>query len=597
IILVGVVYFAMRPVRQGADDLLENSLPLFAAAGDLQYNMMVQLADLRAYIAGATANSALLKKMDGHHQAMLQALSDIQADLERPTAANLNIPAVVESYGAVAAGYAQFHETALTIYQRQETMLAKRAVMSNFQGVALEAINQLTARETAWLKEKERAGVDRRELEAGQDFIDGLIEAREDLNSSFVGFLRGVIRNEAEFFKPAVQAIDRAVTKTAGLAAAPAIGSTEGPREILKMLETFAEDLKLVTELTALNQRQVAEVNLMLEDIIGQAGRLAAAALNLARGSSSAADEAVQLALAIMAAGTAIALAFSLLMAAGITRGITGPVNRFIDALSEGAREVDQTASQFAGTADTLAQGATENAAGLEETSAALEELSSMTRRNMDNAVEANALVSQANEAVRRAEKSMNLVIKAMEEISHSGQEIGKIIKTIDEIAFQTNLLALNAAVEAARAGEVGAGFAVVADEVRNLAIRSADAARNTAGLIAHTIANINSGSEMVNDTAENFKTVGAPAAKVVALVSEVAEASKEQTQGIGQITTAMIEMDKVTQANAASAEESAGAAEQLSQQAGKLLEAVAEMTTLVHGADGRRPGVPALSG
>jgi methyl-accepting chemotaxis protein len=141
--------------------------------------------------------------------------------------------------------------------------------------------------------------------------------------------------------------------------------------------------------------------------------------------------------------------------------------------------------------------------------------------------------------------------------------------------------------VEAARAGEAGAGFAVVADEVRNLAIRSADAAKNTADLIAATITNINSGSEMVNSTAEAFKIVEVNSAKVGSLVSEVAAASKEQSTGITQITKAMAEMDKVTQANAATAEESAGAAAQLSHQAASLLTVVGEINVLAHGAGG----------
>ncbi|MDR2724758.1 MAG: methyl-accepting chemotaxis protein [Candidatus Adiutrix sp.] len=332
-------------------------------------------------------------------------------------------------------------------------------------------------------------------------------------------------------------------------------------------------------------------------DIDGDTGAVSAAAARSMDDAASALREnsaniirMANYSLWVMAGAVAVVVLAGLVLAVFITRGITIPVNRIIDALSESAREVDEASAQLTGSSNTLAEGATKNAASLEETSAALEELSSMTGRNADNAIEASSLMNQANAAVDKAENSMDLVIKAMGEISVSGNEIGKIIKTIDEIAFQTNLLALNAAVEAARAGEAGAGFAVVADEVRNLAIRSADAAKNTADLIASTIANISSGSEMVNDTAENFKIVGAQVSKVSELVSEVAEASKEQNQGISQITIAMNEMDKVTQSNAASAEESASAAGQLSLQAGALLNVVNEMDVLAHGAGSLSP-------
>ncbi|MDR0354580.1 MAG: methyl-accepting chemotaxis protein [Deltaproteobacteria bacterium] len=288
--------------------------------------------------------------------------------------------------------------------------------------------------------------------------------------------------------------------------------------------------------------------------------------------------------LMLLIVGVISAVLASLLLAFFLTRSITNPLNNVIHLLTEGAQEVDAASADLSRAATTLADGATENAASLEETSAALEELSSMTKRNSDNAVEANSLMTQAHECVNKASTSMDSVISAMTQIAASGNEIGKIIKTIDEIAFQTNLLALNAAVEAARAGEAGAGFAVVADEVRNLAIRSADAAKNTADLIAATISNINSGSEMVNYTSEGFSAVAEHAGKVGQLVSEVAEASKEQSQGIGQIASAMNQMDKVTQNNAASAEQSAGAANQLSNQAGRLLNGVDELIRTVHG-------------
>jgi methyl-accepting chemotaxis protein len=171
-----------------------------------------------------------------------------------------------------------------------------------------------------------------------------------------------------------------------------------------------------------------------------------------------------------------------------------------------------------------------------------------------------------------------------MEEISKAGDETSKIIKTIDEIAFQTNLLALNAAVEAARAGEAGAGFAVVADEVRNLAMRAADAAKNTAELIEGTLKRVKDGSALVNTTNGAFAEVADRTAKVGELVSEIAAASNEQAQGIDQVNTAVAEMDKVVQQNAASAEESASASEEMSAQAEQMKGMVGELVALVGG-------------
>jgi methyl-accepting chemotaxis protein len=245
---------------------------------------------------------------------------------------------------------------------------------------------------------------------------------------------------------------------------------------------------------------------------------------------------------------------------------------------------VQRLADQLAANSEALADGAYHSSASLEETSAALEQLSSMTSRNAGNSVEADKLMQLASDSVIRAQTSMDNVIEAMAEISSSGNAIGKIIKSIDDIAFQTNLLALNAAVEAARAGEAGAGFAVVAEEVRNLASRSADAAKNTANLIENTTRNITSGSQMVNFTAENFKTVTDHSNKVAQLIGEVAEASKEQSQGIEQISKAVNNLDRVTQANAASARESSSIAGTLGDEEAKLNDTINEINSLVSG-------------
>ena len=189
---------------------------------------------------------------------------------------------------------------------------------------------------------------------------------------------------------------------------------------------------------------------------------------------------------------------------------------------------------------------------------------------------------------MEKVDRQMNEMAGAIAEITRTSEETGKIIKTIDEIAFQTNLLALNAAVEAARAGEAGAGFAVVADEVRNLALRAAEAARNTSGLIENTIKAVKQGNELTQATQEAFRENVANAGKVGQLVDEIAAASEEQAQGIDQINKAVSEMDKVTQQTAANAEESASASEELNAQAEQMKGYVSDLAAVI---GGRREG------
>ena len=278
----------------------------------------------------------------------------------------------------------------------------------------------------------------------------------------------------------------------------------------------------------------------------------------------------------------ASAIVVGILLAFFIAWGIITVLQRISEQMAEGAEQVASASGQISSSSQSLAEGSSEQAASIEETSSSLEEMSSMTKQNADNAGQADKLMQEANQVVGQANESMVELTGSMQEISKASEETSKIIKTIDEIAFQTNLLALNAAVEAARAGEAGAGFAVVADEVRNLAMRAADAAKDTSELIEGTVKKVNDGSGLVTRTNEAFTQVADSTSKVGELVAEIAAASGEQAQGIEQVNTAVTEMDKVTQSNAANAEETASASEEMSAQAEQMMAYVQELVVMV---------------
>jgi len=296
-------------------------------------------------------------------------------------------------------------------------------------------------------------------------------------------------------------------------------------------------------------------------------------------------------------AGIVTALFAGALVAWLINRGISRTLVMIAGQLGDGSAQVAAAAGQVSGSSQSLASGASEQAASLEETSASLEEISSMTKRNADSASQAKTLSNQTRTAAETGAGDVEAMNHAMAEIKTSSGNIAKIIKTIDEIAFQTNILALNAAVEAARAGEAGAGFAVVAEEVRALAQRSATAAKETADKIEDAITKSEHGAVISAKVAGSLTEIVDKARRVDGLVAEIAQASQEQAQGITQVLVAVSQMDKVTQGNAASAEEGAAAAEELSAQARMMDEAVLELKQLVGGSTrGRREAQPATA-
>ena len=267
-----------------------------------------------------------------------------------------------------------------------------------------------------------------------------------------------------------------------------------------------------------------------------------------------------------------------------INNVIHRPLATMIGQLNEGSEQTLSAAQQVEASSQQLTQGATEQASSLEETSSALDEMSSMTRQNADNAAKASLMAAETKIHAEKGNASMKEMQGSMKAIGESAYKVGKIIKTIEEIAFQTNLLALNASVEAARAGEHGKGFAVVANEVRNLAQRASGAAKDTQQLIESSQARTKEGAEITQKTSDALGQIMEAAKKVADAVDEIALASKEQAEGIAQITNAVSQADQVTQQNSASAQESATASKDLTSQSENLKEIALSLQNIVRG-------------
>jgi hypothetical protein len=286
--------------------------------------------------------------------------------------------------------------------------------------------------------------------------------------------------------------------------------------------------------------------------------------------------------LVIFGVGSLLGFAAVMLVSAWMVRRLNHFIRDTVVEIGEGTEQVASAAAQVSSVSQVLAQGTSEQASSLQQTSASTEEITSITRKSADNATTAAELMAAVDQGVGNANVTLAQMVTSMGEINASSDKISKIIKVIDEIAFQTNILALNAAVEAARAGEAGMGFAVVADEVRNLAQRSAQAAKDTAGLIEESIQRSGDGSAKLDRVSEAIGAITVSTAKAKNLIEEVSLGGREQSRGVEQIATAVTQMEQVTQKAAASAEESAAAGEELTAQADSLRHLVSRLRALV---------------
>lgn len=477
------------------------------------------------------------------------------------------IDAAIASYQAYEKAAVQFFENRSE--QTRQVLIKEGSAFINY-------IQEIRGDQKAQLKEDQKKG---------EDFLTDRLIKSDDANRIIKWFI-DARKNEKEFIisgdtKWRNEVDNRiAIITTLSQDLKSRFKQTQNIDQVnglMTALKEYDTAFDHYTDLTALQDKSI-------ERMVKAAGDVVAVCISAKADQNAKMESQISTADTIMLIGSIVAVVLGVFLAFLITKSITGPVNHIIAGLNEGAEQVASASSQVSSSSQSMAEGASQQAASIEETSSSMEEMSAMTRKNAENANHADGLMKGANEVVKTANESMGQLIKSMEDITKASDETSKIIKTIDEIAFQTNLLALNAAVEAARAGEAGAGFAVVADEVRNLAMRAADAAKNTAALIEGTVKKVSDGSELVSSTNDAFSQVAGSAAKVGDIVSEITEASKEQSNGIEQVNIAITEMDKVVQQNAANAEESASASEEMNAQAEQLKDYVGELVMLVTG-------------
>ncbi len=585
IVLAAVVFLALRPVQREARTVAGSYIKLLDEASDVERYISRGVGALRAFsFSEDPRDQEEALKMWAEAEPSLQTVDRIARSEDAiPTDSADKIKARLNALRAMAG------EFDAMVTEINAGRAAAQAIMDEYLAACDELLKILTAGLEADVYSQAEPDV------AAVKRLGRLLTEIDQLQS--------LGRSANAFYWRAIatrrpEALDQAqalLAETGGhIAIMRQIMTYPGDIEALNKIEKLLGEYNRSIQSVAARWRLKAELDgrraQLLDDTQAVVGETLDSGLQQTQRTMDEVEKAITKASLELLVGVGGALILSLALALLISRGIARPLALIIDSLDHSTDLINHNVDDLREASNSLADGASRSAAALEQTSAALEELSSMTGRNADSSSQANEIMQTTQHDVRETSQAVEGVSRAMAEISASGREIGKIIKTIDEIAFQTNLLALNAAVESARAGEAGAGFAVVADEVRNLAIRSADAAKNTAQLIAQTITNIDSGSGLVRAASEVVAKMAGNTARVGELLTEVAAASKEQATGITQINQAVLDLDQVTQKNSSAAQEAAGSSESLAGQANEMTEVVTGLSQLVHGGGGSLP-------
>ncbi len=576
-ILGGIAISDMLSVRKSARTLATEYVPEVAVAASMQVNLSDLQIQARTY--GYTGNKEALAKAKA-------AFGKLKLDLEKAEKLAREFPALVllktqtEQLKVSLKAYEDaFNQTE----KRNNEVDDNRTKLDQAAGAFLQSIDAVNSAQRKRLSEEIAADAPPAALSDRLAKLTLAQEIRGHGNNVRVTAFKAQALRDTALFGTAIQVFPVMEERFATL-----IGTLKDKTDLTETNEALqaataykAILLDLVGDLKELDELGKARFA-AAEKVSNITEEIQATGMKRTVESADSSNTELGATIVLISIGVAVALALGIAVSWGIIWTITKVLKAVANSMNESAVQVTAAAGQVASASQSLAEGSTEQASSLEETSASLEEMSSMTRRNADSANQAKDLSNQTRAAADSGATHMEQMRDAMAAIKASSDDIAKIIKTIDEIAFQTNILALNAAVEAARAGEAGMGFAVVAEEVRNLAQRSAQSAKETAGKIEDAISKSEHGVVISAKVAEALADIVTKARRMDELVVEIATASNEQNQGIGQLNTAVSQMDKVTQSNASTAEESAAAAEELNAQAVSMQGSVADLRRLI---------------
>jgi len=563
-----VIFWSVRPAGQEAEILSRERLPKLEGAGVIQYSIARECQMIQAYrndvnpeilVKSLVYNSEVIKNI----HLLKKNISESKAELQDASGTLQTLEVNYKNFRALA-------DTLPTLIQ---------TVNNSLEGILFNSDTMKAAISSAL---SGNASYDP-EQRNGLYELMALIDRLSNLS------MRVHFRYREDEFKTSDELLKQ------GLGILNGFGRADELEEIKKNLTESWSDLtnqfKVFKDALTSERQAATERDRFSEAVALNAASLREADNQKAMQAAAASGTALSKVMWILPLGLLASLLLSAVSAIVLIRSITGPVNALILRLAQGSNMVEYASRALSSSARELLAGVKGNSGSLSEIAAAVEELNSMTQRNAQDSAQASDLMAQVQKSFELADQSMARLTKAMTDISTSGQEIAKIIKLIDAVAFQTNLLALNAAVEAARAGEAGAGFAVVAGEVRTLATRSAEAAKSTSELLASTIKGINAGVEILGQASGTFSSVEGQVGTVTSLFSDVAEASREQSNDISRIRDSMASMERISRESTTQADNSAQSAQELASQAVNLNEAVGDLTELIHG---RASGVQA---